>query len=193
MAADNKGADKLISSILEEAHAQASAIEWHATEAVDAIRKKLDRDRELLREEFDEKARAAREESMARARTNAELAARKDLLARKRGLIDEAYGKAYESVCALSGEKREALLKALLERECEGGETVCPSEKDRAALEKLLPLVKGLDLKLGETDHAVTDGFVIKGENYVKGCSFEALMDEVRASTQADVVKALFK
>ncbi|MBO4562829.1 MAG: hypothetical protein J5772_04375 [Clostridia bacterium] len=186
------GADKLITSILEEAHAQASAVEWHATEAVDAIRKKLEADRERLKEEFDEKARSAREETLARARTNAELSARKELLKKKRGLIDEAYRAAYEGVCALTGEKREALLKKLIGRECEGGETLLPSEKDREYLEKLIPAMEGLGLKLGENEKDLTDGFVIRGANYVKNCSFEALMEEVRAATQADVVKTLF-
>lgn len=185
-------AEKLIASIVEEAQSQAAAIEANAEETVAAVRRRLDEDRERLKEEFDLKARAAREETLARARTNAELAARKELLARKRALIDEAYTDAYEKLCAVDGEEREALLGRLLKRECEGYETVCPSEKDRAALEKLIASSGIPGLTLGETDGTLTDGFNLYGKNYFKCCSFAALMEEVRSATQSGVTEILF-
>ena len=88
---NNNGADKLITSILEEAHEQASAIEWKSSEAVAQIKKKLEDDREAVRDEFTEKAREAREMTLATYRTNAELQGRKDLLGRKRSMIDGQY------------------------------------------------------------------------------------------------------
>lgn len=193
MAAPNNGAEKLITSILDEAQQRAEAIEAAAQDTAADIKRKLEEDRELLREEFAKKADALREETMARARTNSELAARKDLLLRKRGLIDEAYSNAFKAVCSLEGEKREALLKRLLERECEGGEKVCPAEKDRAALNKLIASLEDLRLTLGECEPSITDGFVLKGGNFVKDCSFSALMEEVRNETSGSVVGMLFK
>ena len=184
------GADKLIASILEEAHAQASAIEWKSTEAIAAIKQRLEEGKEALREEFTQKAMAEREMKLATARTNAELAGRKELLARKRALIDRAYEQAGEQICALTGEKRSALLKKLIKAECEGGETIHPSAKDRAALERI---AAEAGLKLGENDETAIDGFMIEGANYVKNCSFAALMEEIKAATEAEVTKALFE
>ncbi len=189
---NNNGADKLITTILQEAHEQASAIEWKSAEVISEIKKKLQDDREAVREEFTEKAREARELTLSTARTNAQLQGRKDLLSRKRSLIDEAYASAYRSICAVTGEKRESLLKKLLTRECEGGETVRPAEKDRALLEKLLPACGIAGLRLGETDPELTDGFSLMGKNYYKDCSLRALLEEVRADTEAEVTEKLF-
>ena len=188
---NNNGADKLISSILQEAHEQAAAIEWHSTEAISEIRRRLEDSKAALRDEFTKKAADARELTLATARTNAELTARKELLSAKRALIDEAYRAAEGSICALTGEKREALLKKLLARESEGRETVCPSEKDRELIEKLaadMPL-----LTLGEVDPSIRDGFTLHGPNYRKNCSFAALMEEVRQLTEAGVAGKLFE
>ncbi len=188
----NNGAEKLIASILEEARADAAAIEWKSTEDINAVRRKLEADKEALRDEFTQKASRQRELTLATARTNAELTGRKRLLVRKRALIDEAYAKAYKRIAALDGEGRAALLKRLLERECEGGETVCPAEKD---LETVCALIEGRavsGVSVGEADPSITDGFIIKGSNYVKNCSFDALMEEVRQLTSAKAAELLF-
>ncbi|MBQ1817826.1 MAG: hypothetical protein II124_04255 [Clostridia bacterium] len=187
------GADKLITTILEEAREQAAAIEWHANEAVDAIRKKLEQDREAVREEFTAKAQDERELILETSATNARLQSRKELLAGKRGVMDRAYEEAYRSLCALGGQRRTALLARMLKAECEGGETVRPSEKDREAVEKLLPACGVAGLKLGETDPGVTDGFTVTGSNFYKDCSFEALLRDSRAGLDARVAGILFK
>ncbi len=189
---NNNGADKLITSILQEAHEQASAIEWKSAETVAELKKKLERDLESVRDEFTKKAADAKEMQLATARTNAELQGRKELLARKRALIGEAYSAACRRVCSLTGEKREALLMKLLERECEGGETVRPAAKDRDLIEKLLPACSKAGLILGEPDPDIDDGFSLMGSNYYKDCSFGALLDEVRTATESEVTGKLF-
>ena len=191
MADAANGADKLITSILEEAHKAAADMEKRAEERAQAIRRQLDEDMEGVREELSRKAELAREETLARAAVNSELAARKELLEKKRALIDEAYAKAMSGLSSLSGEKREGLMKKLLSRECAGGETVCPAEKDRKLIEKLIA-ESGLELKLGESDPAIEDGFTVKGVNFVKDCSFAALMEEVKGETLSSVAKRLF-
>ena len=188
---ETNGADKLISSILQEAHEQANAIEWHSTEAINSIRAKLEADREAVRDEFTKKAEAARLLTLSTARTNAELTARRDLLAGKRTLIDEAYSAAAKRVAALSGADRDSVLLKLLKRECEGGETVRPSEKDAEAVARLIGEA-GAALSLGEVDPDIEDGFTLQGRNYYKNCSFAALMDEVRSLTESEVTKRLF-
>lgn len=182
-------AEKLIASILEEAHKYAAAAEARANEEAAEINRRLDEERERLRAEFEDKARAVREEALARARTNAELAARKDLLARKRALIDETYTEAYRRLCAMEGAERDALIEKLLKRECEGGETVRPAPRDRAAIERL---AASMDITVGEDDPDVADGFTVRGKNFFKCCSFGELMEEARAAFMNDTVKKLF-
>lgn len=192
MAAENNGADKLISSILQEAHEQAAAIEWHSTEAISGIKRRLEEDRAAVRDEFTKKAEDARELTLSTARTNAELTARKDLLAGKRGLIDRAYGEAYARIRSLDGEKRRGLLKKLLLRECEGNERVDPAAKDRALIGELIGEVGYSGLTLGGNDPDITDGFTLVGPNYRKNCSFAALMEEVRQLTESEAAAKLF-
>jgi V/A-type H+-transporting ATPase subunit E len=189
---NGNGAEKLITSILEEARKAAERISERAADRVEEVKRKLEEDRAVLNEEFTKKAQALREDTLAKARTNAELESRKKLLEKKRGLIDEAYASAESAVRALEGEKREALLRALIARECEGGEIIRPAEKDRALVEKLVS-ASDKGLKLGENAEGLGDGFVLEGSNYYKDCSFTALMEEVRQETSADTVKKLFE
>ncbi|MCR5808295.1 MAG: hypothetical protein K6G56_01895 [Clostridiales bacterium] len=192
MAADVNGAEKLLKSIIEEAHSQAAAAEARASFEADEIRKRAEQEREKLRLEYEEKARASREDILAKARTGAELESRKDRLGRRTALIDEAYEEAYAALCSLAPGSREKVLRKLLENECEGGETVRPAEKDRAALEKLVESMPEKKLALGENEPGLEGGFTLWGANYFKDCSFRALMDETRERTKAETASVLF-
>ena len=171
---------------------EAAAIEWKSTEEISAIKARLEADKEALREEFTEKAARSRELTLSTARTNAQLTGRKRLLVRKRALIDEAYAAAYKRITCLEGGERTALLKRLLERECEGNEVVCPAEKDLAMVTAIIESGAVPGVKAGKADPSITDGFIIKGTNYVKNCSFEALMEDVRQATSGSVAGILF-
>ncbi len=189
---NNNGADKLITSILEEARELAAAYEAQAAADIETIKADLDEDREKLRDEFAQRAQAERADIIKRAETNAELDCRRELLERKHGVIAAAYSEAEARLNALSGGEREDVLLRVLKRECEGGETVCPAEKDRETLSKLLPACGIEGLVLGETAQGVEGGFVVVGANFVKDCSFRALMEDVRAETLTTVAAILF-
>lgn len=187
----NNGSDKLIAGILEEAQSNAAAIERKAADDVAAIQQKLSEDRERIHAEYSEKAEALKADILKKARTNAELEGRKELLKSKRALIDAVFAEAYKRLLALKGEKREGVLLRLLKSECSGNETVCPAKADRAALTKLLPEC-GIDgLTLGE-DADIEGGFILKGSNYIKNCSFAALIDDIRGGATEKVASILF-
>ena len=190
---NTKGADRLIASIMEDAQAQADALEAQAAEEAAAIRKKLDEDREKLRKEFSERAEAERADTIRRAVTNAELEGRKELLAKKRELIDRAYSEAYDRLCGMQGAERDRILKKLLRTECEGGETICPASADREALSRLVGACGVPGLTLGNTQGGIQGGFVVKGSNFIKDCSFKALMESVRSETLERVAEILFE
>ena len=189
---NDNGAEKLIKSIMEEAHAQASAAEERAEFQAEAIRKRFGEEREKLRAEFEERSRAAREDILAKARTGAELEARKDRLARRTALIESAYEEAYKRLVSMKGEEREKVLRKLIERECEGGETICPADADRAAVEKLVREMPEKRLAVGNAEPDIEGGFTLRGANYYKDCSFRALMDETMENTKTAVADALF-
>lgn len=190
---NNNGAERLISSILEDARALASAYEAQADADVATIRAELDEDREKLRDEYSRKARAERAEIIRRAKTNAELDCRKELLEKKRAVIDEAYREAAARLDSLVGSEREGVLSRLIKRECEGGETVCPAENDRETLKKLVASSGIAGLVVGENARNISGGFILKGANYVKDCSFAALMEDIRESTLEKIAGILFE
>ena len=64
--------------------------------------------------------------------------------------------------------------------------------QDRAALEALIDSCGAEGLKIGETDPSVKDGFTVVGSNFIKDCSFDALLKESRAGLDARVTGILF-
>lgn len=189
---NNNGAEKLVTSILEEAGELAAAYEAQAAADIETIKADLGNDREKLREEFAARAQAEREDIIKRAETNAELDCRRELLERKHGVIDAAYLEAEKRLNALSGREREEVLARILKRECEGGETICPAPKDRELIKKLIPVCGAEGLTLGENAEGIDGGFTAVGANFVKDCSFKALMEDVKAETLTAAAAILF-
>ena len=189
---NNNGADKLISSILEDARSLAAAYEAQAAADIATIKAELDEDRERLRDEYAKKARLEKADIIKRAKTNAELDCRKELLERKHKVISAAYAEAAKRLKAMTGAEREAVLSRMLSREASGGETVCPAPTDRAALSKLVGASGIPGLSLGEDEPAIDGGFILKGPNFIKDCSFDALMEDVKAATLEKTAGILF-
>lgn len=186
---NGSGAEKLINSIIDDARAQAKQIEADAEARVRAVNARLEADRETLRAEFAERTEAIRRDTVARAVTAAELDARKELLAKKRGLVDRAFAEAYKRVCTLPDDKRSALLLKLLKAECEGGEIIHPAPKENMAA---VVEQAGLGLKLGEPDEAIRSGFTVEGKGFFKNCSFTAVLEGARENCETEVAKLLF-
>ena len=186
---NGSGAEKLINTIMDEARAHARQIEADAETKVKTINAKLEADRAALAAEFAERSERLRSDTVARAMTNAELESRKNLLAKKRGLMDRAYSEAYKRICTLPEDKRAALLLKLLKAECEGGEVIHPAPKeDMAAIVK----DAGMGLTLGEEDPSIRNGFTVEGKGYFKNCSFTAVMEAAKEQTEAEVASLLF-
>ncbi len=189
----NNGAEKLINTIMDEARAAARKTEEDAAAAVAAIKQKLDDDKLALRAEYAERAERVKQDAIARALTNAELESRKELLGRKRGLLDRAFSEAYKRICTLPENERAALLKKLLLAECEGGEVIHPAPKEHmedivAEAAKSLPG----GLTLGAEDAEIRSGFTVEGRGYYKNCSFTAVLEAAKEACEADVAKTLF-
>jgi len=131
----------------------------------------------------------------------AELDARKELLGKKRALIDEAFALAGEKLAAASaGEKRAFFLKEIA-RCAAGNETLTVGAQSaewfddgfladaNAALEKA---GKPGRLTLAEERRADCAGVILAANGAEVRCTFDALLEEARAGMEQDVAAELF-
>ena len=180
--------DKLIERILREAQLDADAANARAQENCQSILSSARR----RAEEQAQQAAAARDTAvngvLDGARTRAELEGRKQTLAMRRSLLDEAFLAGEQALNALSGQKRERLLRFLLESESAPGDEILPSSADRTAIEQLLPAGR----TLSKWNAPYLGGFLIRGSSYEKDCSFAALMAQIRQEEEGNVSRILF-
>ncbi len=195
----NNGADRLLARIAEDAKAAAEEAGRAAEAECNKIKELALRDKAAAEKASAAAVEKAREAILSRSRTNAELDARKYALAAKRQVMDEAFRAAFAALCDLTGEARDALLRAAVLREAEGGESIAALEADAENMARLLPAInaelagKGIAaLSIGETQKRAGGGFVLMGKGYEKNCSFEAMLRDVRGTEESKVAQILF-
>ena len=146
----------------------------------------------------------------ARARQNANLAARKNTLAAKRELLNTAFDKALDQLCSLSGDEYARLVGELVCASAETGrEAVLVPAAHRVRFEK--PFVGGKTMieilnaaykeKRGTAGNFsiagggadFSGGVKLIGERADYDCSFDTLVAEWRESNEARVYEMLFK
>ncbi|MBQ7713332.1 MAG: V-type ATP synthase subunit E [Oscillospiraceae bacterium] len=174
-----------IDGVLDEGRAEAERV-------VGAWRARIDAEISASAER-NEKAAAEREE---RLKSAAELEARKTVLAAKQELVDAAYGRALEKLCAVSGEEKTALLAGLLLRASStGAEEALFSAADRADGAKAVARANaegGKALTLSEESAPIRGGFILRDKNVEVNCAFETLLRLQRTETAGAVAKILF-
>lgn len=200
MANNNSGADALIGRILADAQAEADTALADADKEAERIA--LIAKDECFRTENETELRTKRlnDAAQEKSRTNAALDSRKYALKVKRALIDEAFALAAERMEQKSDAERSALIKALLIREAEGGETIIPAARDEANVKSVLAEVNAAlaqsnraPLTIAPADADITGGFILKATGYEKNCSFAAVLREVRAAEESAVAGILFE
>lgn len=199
MAMDVKNSERLLSSILDSARAEADAILAQGKERAGAIQAEAQAEAARIAQEAEAKAMAARTDVLERSRTNAGLDARKAALAQRRAVVDAAFEEALGAMCQLDEAARKDLLKKLLLENAEGGECISPAQGDAASLAQLLP---GGEPNLGQGARRPLDngrspagdpGRVLPGgASYELNCSFEALLRDLRETEVSKVADLLF-
>lgn len=132
-----------------------------------------------------------------------ELDARKAALHAKREVMDEAYGKAFERLAALEPEKRTSFIRGLIIKNAPSPViTLTLTDGDRRyfGAEVLASLERDLSDKFGkEARVTVSDrpaefrgGAFIESAVCDVDVSFEALFEELRRDTEAEVCRILF-
>lgn len=141
-----------------------------------------------------EKAAAEREERLV---SVAQMEARKVTLGAKQEMVEKAYIRALEKLCAMPDEQYVAVLADLLvQASSSGHEEVVFSKEDRervgkAAVEKA-NAASGKKLGLSAESQPIKGGFILKDKNVEVNCTFETLVRLQKAETAGAVVKKLF-
>ena len=200
MANNNSGADALIGRILADAQAEADTALADADKEAERIALIAKDECFRTENETELKTKRLNDAAQEKSRTNAALDSRKYALKVKRALIDEAFALAAERMEQKSDAERSALIKALLIREAEGGETIIPAARDEANVKSVLAEVNAAlaqsnraPLTIAPADADITGGFILKAAGYEKNCFFAAVLREVRAAEESAVAGILFE
>ena len=186
--------DKIIQKIEEEAKQDAAAIGAAAQE-------KARKEQEQVRE-IQAKSQVDAKEAAGRLQLIAELQSRKENLASKRKVLQEAFDRAAEQLEALPQEQWEKLIgRIVLGSDLIGHEKLVVPAKDRPRYEQglLAQLNKELkdqgregSLTLSDRTAGFTDGVLIEGETCDYDGSFATLLEDVRTGEEYRVAELLF-
>lgn len=141
-----------------------------------------------------EKAAAEREERLV---SVAQMEARKATLGAKQEMVEKAYIRALEKLCAMPDEQYVAVLADLLVQASSSGHeeaVFSPEDRERvgkAAVEKA-NAASGRKLTLSAETLPIKGGFILKDKNVEVNCTFETLVRLQKAETAGAVVKKLF-
>lgn len=194
--------DKIIQKIEEEAKQDAAAIGAAAQEKARKEKEQiLAKAQEQVRE-IQAKSQVDAKEAAGRLQLIAELQSRKENLASKRKVLQEAFDRAAEQLEALPQEQWEKLIgRIVLESDLTGREKLVVPAKDRHRYEKgfLDRLNKELkaqgrkgSLTLSDKEAEFTDGVLIEGETCDYDGSFATLLEDVRTGEEYRVAELLF-
>ena len=171
-------AEKLRADAAQRAEATAAAAERAAQERLAEGRRALGREAE---------------EIVARRETVAALDTRKEMLAAKRGIIEEVLSLALKTACAFKKEKYIAVLGDLLARYAEEGDAVTLASSAPVGEKELSGLKAFSEKKLRFAGKEDFEGGVrLENAVCVKDLSFRALLEAARSGLEREIADALF-
>lgn len=197
------GIEKIMARIAADARDQGEVILARARVEAEEITQKYAAEADALRAELTEKARLEVSERTRRTVGVAELEARKRNLAARQAVIGEAFSRALTELAALP----EAELTALLSRLAAGaarkgteqivltpadhtriGKKVCEGANALLAAEN-----KTASLTLSASPRALAGGGLVLSDGEVEiNCTFETIVNGLRADMSAEIAKVLF-
>ncbi len=181
-------ADEAGRGILAEAKREADAVLARAREKAEVERARL-------------RARAKQrsDEEKNRIVTLAKLAARRDLLTEKQGLIGRVFDETRKSIIAMPADEYGRFIKGFLRRTVEtGDEEVIVGEAERRIDQKLLDdvsreLGKPGGLRLSSERRAIDGGFILRRGKTETNCALDTILRDARERLETDVAGILFE
>ena len=187
-------------------------IEQDAREAAATILRDAQAKAEDMRAASDKKIETERAAAMEQARQDAlalddrmqrmaKLDARKELLAAKRDVLDEAFARALDKMAAMPEDKARAFGLAMLIDSAAGDETLVPDAASAwcdqsfvdAANAALKQAGKPGDIKLSGEKRNLGGGFILQRGGMEVNCSFGAALEARRMDVEAEVASLLFE
>lgn len=186
-------------------------IEKDAREAAASTLRDAQRRAQELRAQSDEKIARARAEAQDMAQREAvalddrmqrmaKLDARKELLAAKRTVLDEAFAKALKKMAAMPDQDARAFGMQMMISSASGNETVvadsesawCDARFLEAANARLKELGKQGALVLSVETRNLGGGFVLERGGMEINCSYQAALEGRRMDIEAEIAATLF-
>jgi V/A-type H+-transporting ATPase subunit E len=138
--------------------------------------------------------------------TQIEQLAKQRTLFEKKKLIEEVFTRSLEKLQTMNDAQLEKLLKGLLANDAlDGNEFISVSKDDKNKYLKLFSSKKDNDLdllnkslgpkynlKLAEVSADINGGFIVIGKDYDINHSYQAILDEIKETNEAEIAKALF-
>lgn len=203
------GAEAIIEKIRKNAAEEAASLRKQGEERAAAAEKQTIDAASAEAEEILRNAKAAAADLERREQLMTGLETRKNTLASRREVIDEAFQKALSDLCALPEERWAALIRRIVLESAETGrETLLvpeadlsryrkPFAGDTSMLEQLNAALKekGLagELTLLETPAKIRGGVLLSGEKYDVNGSFEMLLSLVREDCEREIYHILYQ
>ncbi len=200
--------DKIINKILQNAETEASQIIADAKKTAAKEEQKINNETENRLNQLANEFKENSEELERRAKLNANLQERKDLLEIKQEVLHEAFDKAKEQMANLSdNEWFNLVTKIVLNGTDTDTEYIKVPEKDFPKYTQLnkdnMSFLDYLNLKLKEQGHMIplkldknpahfNDGLMLIGKYSDVNASFEVLIENMREYLEWDVSKILF-
>lgn len=192
------GMDKILERISGDAQAQADQILADARDQADQIRQRWAQQGRQEAQDILERGRLQAQRHGERMDSSAQLECRKQVLAAKQEVIEEAFQRALEKLCALPREDYVAVLSKLAaQASTTGREKLIFSPVDRNTVGKEVAMAANQilgdgGLTLSEECREMRGGFVLSDGAVEVNCSFAALLRAQRQQLTGQVAALLF-
>lgn len=165
-------------------------------EQIDSISGETGQQIEQIKKDSASRLEKEKKEIHRRRKIVAELDVRKEDLAARRKLIDDAFEKAIFVLADTPSERYMASMEKLLEEAVETGDEILILGREEKVLSKswLESFNKGHNTRLTISDEGIpiSGGFILRKGRVDTNCSWEMLLNSLRIELEAEVIKRLF-
>ena len=194
--------DRITRKIMEDAEAEVQEILAKADQDIERVKVDTTNMIREIEHEAQEDATKKAEEQKRRIISRAQAEMRKELLAEKQGLIDEAFQKALTAFVEMNEENYSALMKKLLLESVEGGDEeviIAPQDQGKNWKALLSDVNRELSaqnrkgaLTLAHETREMAGGFVLRKGKKELNCDLTLIVGSIREELEFEVAQILW-
>ncbi|MBQ7262515.1 MAG: V-type ATP synthase subunit E [Synergistaceae bacterium] len=182
--------------ISADSQAQVRAIEAENDAKIRKIAQDVDAETKAVQGSYAERLKKEEPEVQRRREIVAELDAKRIDLGTRRRLVDEAFAASLQQLCSLPPDLYAGFASKLMEKAVvTGHETVMVGQGEKSLDQRWLDGYNAshqTSLSLSAERLPIAGGFVLRDDRIDTNCSWEMLIEDVRADIEPEVVKKLF-